>query len=136
MGSAQGQHRVAATKGKRVGQHGARWHTLAGRVRDIVQVALRVALLQMHGGHQHRMLHCHQRNQAFERASGPQQMAVHGLGGTHGYALSTAAKNGLEGLGLRQVIGLCASAVGVDGIHLRRNQASPMATAEDEQAVE
>ena len=87
--------------------------TFACLVGHVVQVAVRIRLLQVHGRQGRVVLHREQRQDTFKCASRSKKMAVHRLGGTDGNVFGTMPEYRAYRRRFGPVIGLRAGTMGV-----------------------
>src|SRR5580658_6129818 len=86
----------------------------AGDVRDHVEVAGRVGLVEIGGGWQDSISQGEQRGGRLDGAGRAEGMAVHGLGGAHPEPIRVLAKDLADGRGFGGIVGYRRGAVRVD----------------------
>src|SRR6266481_8025485 len=80
--SAENERTVGATESKRVGQHVFQSHPTGG-FGNVVEIAPLAWLIQIDGRRRHLVAQCEYTENRLDRTGRAEQMAGHGLGGTH-----------------------------------------------------
>src|SRR3989304_5062079 len=91
---------------------------------NIVQVAVRVGMVQVDGGWDYPLLNREDTEDSLYSTGGPQEMAGHGFGGAHRQSVGVGPENRFDGFGLHFIVEGGGSAVGIDVIHLFGLEAS------------
>src|SRR5262249_56989596 len=99
---------------------GERRLVVAGLVRHVAEVALRVDVVQVDGGRHGASVHGDDAGKGFHAGGGGEEMAGHALGRAHRDAADGVAEDGLEHAGLGDVADGGAGGVGVDVVHVGR----------------
>ena len=94
----------------------------AGDGGHVVQVALRVGVLQVDGGRDNALVDGEHGRQGRQGAGAPQQVPHHGLGRADGHTVGMLPQGPLDGQRLGHVVQGGAGAVGDDVVHLLRLQ--------------
>src|SRR5437870_2771048 len=119
----------------------------AGRVRDVIEVAVGVGRVEVDRRGQDAVLEAQATGDGLDAAAGPEQVADHALGARHHQSLRVFAEDFLDGLGLGELSELGAGPIGVIAASVPPltitsakppaicRMASPIAWAADEHAV-
>src|SRR5487761_1041575 len=108
---------VVTAKAERVRDHHLEVN-LARLVGDVVEVAVRVGLIQVDRGREQPTVQGQHAGRGLDRAGRAEQVAVHGLGGADGELLRVLAEHCLDRLGLGYIAELGRGSVRVDIVHV------------------
>src|SRR3990172_2679592 len=115
--AAEEKGRVGSAEAERV-RESVLHSTASGHVRDVVEVALRVRSLVVHGGGQFLVSEREDGDPRFEPPRPAQKMAGHGFRGAHRDFAGVIAEDSLDRQGLGAIVVLRRSPVGVDIVDL------------------
>src|ERR1700674_240080 len=125
LGAFDHERGVVAAEPERVreGHLGVRLASLVG---DVVQVALRVRVVQVDRRRQQTAVEREHARGGLEGAGGAQQVTVDGFGRADRELVGVVAEDGLDGFRLGHVAQLGRRSMGVDGAHVRQLDDTPL----------
>ncbi len=98
--------------------HGPANPHIPGLVGHVVQVALRIGIVEVDGRGNGSMVHAHDCSHQFHAATGTEEMTDGGFGAADGEFASMSAEHILDRSGLRNITEGSAGSVGIDIVEL------------------